>query len=228
MQMEYRELSLGKDCLVRRKQILENLTGIRFGRYVVIGNPNKIKNQYYWECICDCGTIKNVRGGHLKSGKIVSCGCHKNEGVGNRSRTHGLSKTRIYRIYKHMLDRCYSSTCQDFSEYGGRGIKICDKWLKSFVNFYEWSILHGYSPILSIDRIDVNGNYSPENCRWATNIQQANNKRNNHYIEFDGKTMTISQWSKATGISQDAIERRINKYHWNFSDALTRPTVMTS
>lgn len=122
-----------------------------------------------------------------------------------------ISYDRIYKIYQHMKERCYNSNSESYNRYGGRGIKICDEWIKSYKAFNEWAMSNGYRDDLSIDRIDVNGNYEPSNCRWATNKEQQNNKRNNFYIEYKGERKTLQQWSEEYGLCPDTIKRRLNR-----------------
>ena len=110
-----------------------------------------------------------------------------------------------------MKDRCYNKDNEHYKDYGGRNIKICEEWKNNFANFVKWAKDNGYEKNLTIDRIDVNGDYCPDNCRWATRIEQANNKRNNIFITYRGETNTIAQWSRKTGISEDALERRYHK-----------------
>jgi hypothetical protein len=120
-----------------------------------------------------------------------------------------------------MQDRCCRKTDLQYKYYGGRGIKICDEWLKDFMSFYEWAMSHGYSKELSIDRIDVNGNYEPDNCRWVNQLQQANNKRNNVTIEIDGVKKTLPEWARHFGINKETAYSRL-KRGWNPKDALTK------
>jgi len=153
-----------------------DLTGKRFGRLLVMsqsiiyGNRKQIK----WDCICDCGNKKTINGESLKNGHSKSCGCFRKECSPNI--THGLSKSRIYRIYRHMINRCYNKNVDNYYLYGARGIVVCAEWM-DFDNFYNWAISNGYKEDLSIDRINVNGIYEPSNCKWSSNNEQARNKR---------------------------------------------------
>lgn len=128
---------------------------------------------------------------------------------------HGLWNTRIYRIWQRMKTRCYNKNFQHFKDYGGRGIKVCDEWLNDFMAFYKWAVDNGYNDNLTIDRIDVNGNYEPNNCRWLTNDEQQNNKRNNILLTYNGKTQTITQWANELGIKRSQIQYR---YYRGYTD----------
>ena len=158
-----------------------DITNKRFGRLVAISVDHKDKHgTEYWNCVCDCGNKVVVRKNHLTGGKIVSCKCYQKEQIlkGTRKQ-NGLYNTRINRIWKNMKNRCYYTKHPEFKYWGGRGITVCPEWKESFLQFYDWAMSHGYQDNLSIDRIDVDGNYCPENCRWTTASQQALNKRKN-------------------------------------------------
>lgn len=166
-----------------------------------------------WLCMCDCGNETVVSGGHLRGLKTKSCGCSRKE---TKNFTHKMTGSRLYKVWHAMKSRCYYEKSEMFKHYGGRGIMVCDEWKNSFISFYDWSIKNGYDENAergqcTIDRIDVNGNYEPNNCRWATIKQQANNTRRNHLIKYNGKTQTVSQWANELGVEPDSIFNRLQK-----------------
>lgn len=205
----------------------QDLTNLRFGRLTVIKDVGRSKDrQILWLCKCDCGNEKIVRAGNLKNGHIRSCGCLQQESRKIHSVTHGLSKTRIYKIYLGMKKRCYNKNYIQFDLYGGRGITICNEWLSDFINFYEWSMNNGYNDTLSIDRIDYNGNYCPENCRWATTKEQNLNTRKNRFITFNNETHTLKEWAEICHLSYRALQHRLDR-KWSIERALTTPLKVT-
>ncbi|MBQ5655948.1 MAG: hypothetical protein IIV14_00755 [Bacteroidaceae bacterium] len=199
-----------------------DLTGQRFGRLVVIeyaGSNNH--KRAAWRCLCDCGNQKIVDSGNLRSGNSQSCGCLHNELLSERYTTHGETGSRLYWIWHGMKARCLNAKDKRYGDYGGRGIKVCDEWL-SYEGFRDWAMANGYADNLTIDRLEVNGNYEPSNCRWATDVQQSNNKRNNRRITFNGKTQTIKQWADELGVKYNTLYFRIARSGWDVEKALTR------
>lgn len=194
-----------------------DLVGKRFGSLVVIERRGSDeKGQSMWLVHCDCGTEKVVRGHDLKGG-VKSCGCSRRYNTGLYK--HGLSQTRLHGIWRSMKDRCYNERSQDYKFYGARGIKLCDEWKEDFIPFYEWSNDNGYKDGLTIDRIDVNGNYCPGNCRWVSMTVQANNRQTNKVFTHNGKTMTVAEWARETGIKYGDIQNRLN-YGYSFEEAI--------
>lgn len=152
---------------------LINLTGQKFGRLTVIERHD----QKRWKCVCDCGNTTFSDGYQLRHGIAMSCGCYQKESCSAYHKTHGSSKTRLYRIYNKMKERCYRTTNDNYKWYGALGIQVCDEWLNNFETFKEWALSHGYSDNLTIDRIDPTKNYEPSNCRWLTIQDQQKNRR---------------------------------------------------
>ena len=163
-------------------------TGERFGRLTVLRraddyiSPNG-KHHVMWLCLCDCGNTKSVDVVQLVSGKTKSCGCLHSDIVSNQKTIHGGCKDRLYKVYHNMKNRCYNENSDDYKYYGGRGITICDEWLDSYLAFKDWALSHGYDESAhrgecTIDRINVDGNYCPDNCRWVDMATQSRNRRN--------------------------------------------------
>lgn len=200
---------------------LIDLTGQKFGRLTVMGKYGKNKSgSINWICKCSCGGEKIVSSSGLRHGGTQSCGCLQKELIGNVNKSHGKSKTRLYKIWKHMKERCYKENLLIYENYGGRGIIMCEEWKNDSMSFYNWAMANGYSDNLSIDRIDVNGNYEPSNCRWADRKTQNNNRRNCRSITYNGETHTISEWAEMLNIENEVLRRRIVVDNWDIDKAM--------
>lgn len=184
-----------------------DITGKTFHKLTALNYIFSKNNKQYWLFKCECKKEKTIRKDQVTGGIVKSCGCESKD---TRFQiTHGIpNEDRTYRSWRRMKNRCLNEKCADYRNYGGRGIKICDRWINSFENFFEDM---GERPLrMSLDRINVNGNYEPNNCRWATNEQQCNNTRSNVFISWNGRTQTIMQWAKELNISYARV-RYFNK-----------------
>lgn len=196
-----------------------SIIGKRFGKLIVLEETNERKNnQKIYKCKCDCGNITYVRKGNLREGGTQSCGCTK----GVKRRGNKYNHPRLYSTWCQMKQRCYNKNRPQYKDWGGRGIQVCDEWLNDFMSFYNWAIENGYKEGLTIDRIDVDGNYEPSNCRWITLKEQANNKRTNVYLTFNGKTQTMTQWADELGVSHKTIARKRDLGHYFIIACLSR------
>lgn len=205
---------------------VKNLIGQKFGRLTVVelDKFNK-RSGVYWVCECDCGNINTVRSDSLTSGNTKSCGCLASEQRiinGKSNAKHGMKGSKIYNSWQAIKKRCYNKKYENYNRYGGRGIKVCDEWLNDFVSFYNWSIENGYKEDLTIDRIDNNGNYEPNNCRWVTTKIQNRNTSQNIIITFNNKTQCLTDWAKDLGMNRAVLNYRIKK-GWSIEKAFTEP-----
>lgn len=201
-----------------------DLTGQYFGRLEVIRYDHTEKSGKYWLCHCECGNTKVIKGSLLQNGHTRSCGCLVKERGHEMLTKHGLYNVnpKLHNVWNSMKERCNNPKHHAYENYGGRGIKVCDVWQHDFKAFLEWSMANGYAEGLTIDRINVNGNYEPSNCRWATQKQQANNTRRNKFYEFNGKKQTVTQWAEEKGIGKTTLDSRL-KAGWSFEKAITTP-----
>lgn len=201
-----------------------DLTGMTIGYWYVNGPaPPRIDGRgcpsiKMWHCRCRCGTESEVRDAELRRYGSTSCGCFNRE----ISTTHHETGTRLYEIWHGLKQRCNNPNSKDAHNYGARGIKVCDEWNNSFECFRDWAKSNGYQDNLTLDRIDVNGPYSPDNCRWSTIKEQSRNTRSNHMLEFNGQKKTIAEWSEITGIEYFTLANRIYM-GWPVQRALTQP-----
>lgn len=212
--------------MANTKHEIESIAGKRFYKLFVLSahrvNIGK-KSDIVCSCICDCGNNKDISYYSLIR-NTKSCGCHRRAVIGMKSKTHGLAKTVEYRAWKAMKNRCYRVCGDDYAEYGARGIIVCDRWLKSFENFF---VDVGERPTKkhSLDRIDNNGNYEPSNCKWSTKKEQARNRRTNIIIEYNGKKMCLMDWAINLGVNYRILYKRIRRYKWSINDAFNAPKI---
>ena len=197
----------------------ENLVGNKYGRLLVQKYAGKNKwNIATWECVCDCGGRKTVSSSQLKGGYTKSCGCISRERPSHTK--HGGKGTRLYIIWKSMRGRCSTPSQKSFANYGGRNITICQQW-DDYDCFRSWAMSHGYARNLTLDRIDVNGNYCPENCRWATLTQQARNTRKTIYYEINGQKKPFAEWVDEFYINYKLAYGRLRKGLFPFKNPKT-------
>lgn len=194
----------------------ESNMGKKYGKLTAIEYFKPLKSGTKYMCACECGKLAVVDYQKLKSGHTKSCGCMKFK---NR---YDKNCTRLYRIWVDMRARCTNKNYKNYHRYGERGIKLCDEWNESFENFKFWAERNGYSDSLTIDRIDNDKGYEPTNCRWATKKEQANNRVTNIKLEYDGRKLSITEWSRIVGIIPKTIKERLNR-GWSVEDALTKP-----
>ncbi len=200
-----------------------DLTGMTIGYWYIKGPAPPLRDKENriikrWYARCRCGTEKIVRDSELRRGGSLSCGCYNRE----ISSTHHETKTRLYEIWHGLKQRCNNPNSKDAKNYSSRGITVCDEWNNSYEAFRDWAVFNGYHDGLSIDRIDVNGDYCPENCRWATAKEQCRNTRVNHLLTYNGETKTIAEWAEITGIDYYTLAKRVEQ-GWSDERAITQP-----
>lgn len=197
-----------------------NLIGNRYGMIEVIAENGRSKHgDKVWLCKCDCGKEVNEVTSVLTHGKRRSCGCQ----VGANFKIHGFSKERLHSIWKGIRARCNNESCSKFHRYGGRGITYCKEW-EDYTVFREWALNNGYQDNLTIDRIDVNGNYEPNNCRWITIQEQERNKTNTVYMTYKGQTKPLVEWAEIYNINRTTLRHRFIDYKWDAEKCLGKPT----
>lgn len=208
----------------------KDLTGQRFGRLTVIRRDevNASDGHASWICRCDCGKIISARSSLLRQGKTKSCGCLARDLTVARSKTHGMSRTKVHRIWSGMKQRCFHVSDNAYSHYGGRGITICDEWRDDFVAFYDYvsKLEHFGEEGYSLDRINNEGNYEPGNVRWATVKQQARNRRTSHTVEINGEKVTVTEIASRAGVGRTTVNRRLAK--GEVGEQLFRPPICQS
>lgn len=203
-----------------------DLTGNRYGRMTVMArSENTAEGRTQWLCLCDCGNTKVAQAVYLKRGNTKSCGCLglEQRKAAAQSQCHPFSRTQMYRerkSWENMLARCYEPSHRSYADYGGRGVQVCREWRESFEAFVGDM---GARPTgCTLDRVDNDKGYSPDNCRWATRVEQANNRRNNRIITIGSESLTVAQWARRTGTPGQVIRNRL-RMKWDESDAIFRP-----
>lgn len=205
------------------------MIGQRFGRLIIVADAGRVlqpsgQSKKIWECLCDCGKKVIVRQGKLRSGITKSCGCFRVDNTIEMRTTHGKHGTAEFNILQGIKQRCFNTNSDAYKHYGGRGITVCDRWLgKDGLEQFIADMGLRPSPQHTIDRKDNDKGYSPENCRWATAKEQANNTRRNTFIEFNGETKTLSDWATTYGIKGPTLCQRLYRSKWTIEKALTTP-----
>lgn len=219
MKNEEHYIQVGKDIAGKK---FNSLTAIKFE----YNRQSPSRKTAYWSFRCDCGKIIIRARGDVVRNKIKSCGCKHKEYMLLSKKYNGLSslECRLYSIWHDIHRRCYNKKRKEYPNYGGRGIKVCDEWKDNLYSFIEWAKNNGYKPDLTIDRIDVNRDYSPDNCRWVDRKIQANNKTNNHYLTYKGKTQSMADWCRELNLNYFLVRSRINNYKWSVEDAFEKRT----
>lgn len=194
----------------------EDLTGLRFGRWTVMERaPNRGK-RVYWVCRCDCGATREIRQDGLRSGVSQSCGCYQHDVVTK----HGMWRSAAHGVWEGMIQRCDNPNHLAYARYGGRGIRVCERW-HEFAEFYADMYPKPFSSA-SLDRIDNNGDYCPENCRWATKKEQSRNRSDNRVLNYHGIERCVTEWAETLGMKVSALNERI-RCGWTVEDALDTP-----
>lgn len=184
--------------------------GYKNNKLTVI-KPVYSQNRWLWLCKCECGNETIVYPYLMRTGKQKSCHCGKSVTFREMNTTHGESSTRLYEIWCGIKKRCNNKNNKNYHQYGGKGISVCEKWNNDYISFKDWALSHGYSDGLTIDRIDNNGNYEPDNCRWITIQEQSLNRSSNLLIEIDGETKPLSEWCKQYNLNYSTIYSRYHR-----------------
>lgn len=212
---------MGRAIRSGHQNAMKDMAGIVFGRLTVIGEAGRSRSRKaMWLCRCECGTEKRISGCDLRRGSALSCGCLRRE-KGRINVTHGAADSPEYETWCHMKRRCHNINDPSYHRYGGRGIVVCDRWRDSFSDFLA-DMGPRTTPTHTIERIDNDGPYSPDNCRWATRLEQAANTRKIHHLTLRGETMNLHEWARRTGINVKTITSRI-RYGWPTDKILTTP-----
>ena len=210
-----------RDCFAKYNN--PDYIGKKYYRMTVVGFEHRGAH-WYWKCVCECGNEKVVLPEKLLNGHTKSCGCMKVERMKSYTKiyrtTHGDTGKRLYYILSGMKARCNNPNNKDYKSYGARGIKVCDEWNNDYTSFKQWALSNGYQDDLTIERIDVNGNYCPENCKWIPHGEQPMNTRANFHVMYHGKDYVFAQLCKEKGIKYYPTYNRINVHGWSVEDAV--------
>lgn len=207
-----------------------DLVGNKYNYLTVINYSHKKNKNHYWLCVCDCGKEKAIRQNYLLSNYTISCGCYNKKKVKETHTKHGLHKNRLYNVWLSIKTRCYNKNFHSYYNYGGRGITVCDEWKNDFMAFYNWAMKNGYKEEIlkngknkwTLDRINNDSGYSPENCRWVDMKVQSNNTRVNHKITYKGETLNLKEMAKKYNLSVSRLSRRLSK-GWSIERAIEEP-----
>ena len=210
------ECNATKDMLIRNTEVpscgcqskkKKMYVGYRIGKLTVTKCIGSNGQKVIWECICDCGNKVERSTSELNAGSILSCGCLKHE-IGEKLKKYNARDRKLYFRWSNIHNRCYNPNNPAYKRYGGRGITMCPEWKDDFFSFRDWAVQNGYDESLSLDRIDNNKGYSPENCRWVKTETQANNKRTNVLVTYNGISLTLKQWSNKLGVPYTTLQSR--------------------
>lgn len=195
---------------------LKDEVGNRYGRLLVIGRAENCKQgQAQWKCLCDCGNTCTVTGSNLRRGKQISCGCYGHQVNAKNDVPTELRQGRIYRIWQRMISRCANPQNSRYYTYGARGIAVCEEWANDYIEFHKWAIANGYKENLSIDRINIDGNYEPSNCRWATPKQQGRNTTRTVYLTYNGEKRPLTEWCEIFNLKRSTVYARLHDRKWS-------------
>ena len=210
-----------------KSQIERVPVGTVFSRWTVIGIPyKKPSERKYVACRCQCGAEKDISVADLLYGQTHSCGCLQRERAAAYQYRHGDAYAKLYYVWKNIRERCSKPTSKAYKDYGGRGIRVCDEWQQDYATFREWAMANGYRQGLAIDRIDTNGNYCPENCRWVTSLVNNRNRRQHHYVTAFGETKLLVEWVEdpRCSVCYNTLHGRIIEWEWEPEKAISTPS----
>lgn len=187
-----------------------DMSGQKYGYLTALSISHRNeREEIFWNCQCQCGSLVVIKGSLMRQGQTKSCGCYRKEVTSMNKKTHGMRSTRLYNVWNHMKRRCTEKNTKEYKNYGGRGITVCDEW-ENPQNFFEWAIANGYKDNLTIERINVNGNYRPDNCEFIPKSLQSKNRRYNLMIDTGGAEVCAAEAARMAGVSRKTVA---NWYH---------------